>query len=362
MYFLDASVSNPRRRQLILYKSEETYLSRGIGTLTIDIHGLIKVAVPSEKTFRFFFNRFSRDFDPREADLFVAKLDAIEVPVEARRAGVYYIGNKEVYMKRKFGCIALKNMGGKTELLYSGLVDRLYPILNLVRDVVWFKLIRKEYTFLHSSSVELNGKCLLVTGWLGSGKTMVALKLVKEKGASFLADDLVIVGADGKAYAYPIPLKLSLAHASVFNVFPPGVLIKLHAGELLSKVPVIRRKVELVHYASIEEVIPGSQIASCADISYVFVIRKARNEYLKEIEKEDLVRVLVHQAMWERIFWVDRLFIQYAFSDPEFDLVRLSEEERRIVNNAISKAEVFEVGYKKYASESILNALDKLGL
>lgn len=56
-------------------------------------------------------------------------------------------------------------------------------------------------TTLHATLIALNGKGVLLTGKSGSGKSDLALKLIADKGAMLVADDVVVVEKKyGKIY------------------------------------------------------------------------------------------------------------------------------------------------------------------
>lgn len=74
---------------------------------------------------------------------------------------------------------------------------------GLVRPALQIALLRRGHVAVHGTTVESDGRGILVAGWSESGKTETALALM-ERGAGFLTDKWTVVGADGTLTAFPI--------------------------------------------------------------------------------------------------------------------------------------------------------------
>jgi hypothetical protein len=73
----------------------------------------------------------------------------------------------------------------------------------VVRPAIQLALLRRDAVAVHSASVEIGGRAVLVAGWSESGKTETALALM-EAGGGFLSDKWTVLGTDGEASAFPI--------------------------------------------------------------------------------------------------------------------------------------------------------------
>jgi hypothetical protein len=62
---------------------------------------------------------------------------------------------------------------------------------------------------LHSACVELDGVGMLISAETDTGKTGTVLRMVRERGARFLSDDMTIVHPDGRVGCFPKPLTIS---------------------------------------------------------------------------------------------------------------------------------------------------------
>jgi dolichol-phosphate mannosyltransferase len=80
---------------------------------------------------------------------------------------------------------------------------------NVVEALLRFVLVSRGCLLLHSATVELDGHGVMLTARTDTGKTSTILRLLREQGGGFLADDMTIVAPGGHAYCYPKPLTIS---------------------------------------------------------------------------------------------------------------------------------------------------------
>jgi dolichol-phosphate mannosyltransferase len=80
---------------------------------------------------------------------------------------------------------------------------------NVVEALLRFVLVSRDRILLHSATIELAGRGVMLTARTDTGKTGTILRLLREQQGLFLSDDMTIVGPDGQAYSYPKPLTIS---------------------------------------------------------------------------------------------------------------------------------------------------------
>jgi dolichol-phosphate mannosyltransferase len=80
---------------------------------------------------------------------------------------------------------------------------------NVVEALLRFVLVSRDRILLHSATVELDGRGVMLTARTDTGKTGTILRLLREHGGGFLSDDMTIVEPGGWARAYPKPLTIS---------------------------------------------------------------------------------------------------------------------------------------------------------
>jgi hypothetical protein len=130
-------------------------------------------------------------------------------------------------------------------------------------------------------------------------------------------------------------------------------------GELVNKIPYLRRRIEIAHHEEITDLIENSSISENAEIKKVYILQKASMSDLVPINNKQASKILALQNKWERIFWTDRIFIPYGFTDQDFNPTLLEEKERKIIEQSIRKAECYKVYFTKYASDELEKILIK---
>lgn len=80
----------------------------------------------------------------------------------------------------------------------------------LIAVISWILHKDKDMILLHASAVEMNGRCVLFAGNSGSGKTTMAMNLVK-KGAKYISNDLTFMYVRGdKVMVLGVPQKITM--------------------------------------------------------------------------------------------------------------------------------------------------------
>jgi dolichol-phosphate mannosyltransferase len=80
---------------------------------------------------------------------------------------------------------------------------------NVVEALLRFVLVSRGCILLHSATVELDGRGVMLTARTDTGKTSTVLRLLREQRGGFLSDDMTIVEPGGRASCYPKPLTIS---------------------------------------------------------------------------------------------------------------------------------------------------------
>ena len=80
---------------------------------------------------------------------------------------------------------------------------------NIVEALLRFAIVARGHMLLHSACVEIDGRGVLISARTDTGKTGTVLRLLRERGARFLSDDMTILSPDGTAMCFPKPLTIS---------------------------------------------------------------------------------------------------------------------------------------------------------
>lgn len=136
-------------------------------------------------------------------------------PVEApKRSGVFRYGTDDATLyieyKTPVGAprLAISSLGYHPSVRYTPAFERHGDIVPLARAVYRLKLLQTGWPLVHAGAVERDGSAALITAPPDHGKTSTVLSLLGD-GRRFLADDHVLLSADGEVRSYPRPVNLS---------------------------------------------------------------------------------------------------------------------------------------------------------
>ena len=175
---------------------------------TYDVAGLVMVA---------------SEIELRELEMFAASIPEGAADIEVRRgvvgsrlpgkpaveieAGIVtytehlggYLANFSVDLGNTIKVTVGKLLAASPHVVYT----------NVVEALLRFVLVSRGHMLLHSAAFVLDGKGVMLSARTDTGKTAAILRLVRERDAIFLSDDMTIVSVDGTALSYPKPLTIS---------------------------------------------------------------------------------------------------------------------------------------------------------
>jgi dolichol-phosphate mannosyltransferase len=100
---------------------------------------------------------------------------------------------------------------------------------NVVEALLRFVLVSRDHILLHSATIQLDGRGVMLTARTDTGKTGTVLRLLRDHEGAFLSDDMTIVAPDGRALSYPKPLTISSHTLAAVNLraLSPAEQVKL---------------------------------------------------------------------------------------------------------------------------------------
>jgi dolichol-phosphate mannosyltransferase len=123
------------------------------------------------------------------------------------------------------------DLGDPIRITVSPLLARSPHVLytNVIEALLRFVFVSRGRMLLHSACLDMNGTGVMLSAKTDTGKTGTVLRLLREKGGTFLSDDMTIVDTNGTAWCYPKPLTIS---AHTLRAVDPGDLHLLEWGVL----------------------------------------------------------------------------------------------------------------------------------
>jgi hypothetical protein len=80
---------------------------------------------------------------------------------------------------------------------------------NILEALLRFVVADRGRMLLHSACIELDGHGVMLSARTDTGKTSTILRLLRERGGSFLSDDMTIIDSTATAWSFPKPLTIS---------------------------------------------------------------------------------------------------------------------------------------------------------
>ncbi|MCU1689598.1 MAG: hypothetical protein JWN20_1526, partial [Jatrophihabitantaceae bacterium] len=103
------------------------------------------------------------------------------------------------------------DLGDRIDVTVGPLLARSPHVVytNVIEALLRFVLASRGKMLLHSACIELDGKGIMMSARTDTGKTGTILRLLRERGGRFLSDDMTIIDAEARAFAFPKPLTIS---------------------------------------------------------------------------------------------------------------------------------------------------------
>jgi len=103
------------------------------------------------------------------------------------------------------------DLGPRPTIRANWLLTRSQHVLytNVVEPLLRFLLIDRDAVLLHSAGVVDGRGAVLISAPTDTGKTSTVLKLLRHEPWSYLADDMIVLSAAGRAHQFAKPMTLS---------------------------------------------------------------------------------------------------------------------------------------------------------
>lgn len=95
--------------------------------------------------------------------------------------------------------------GEMTEAIVSPLLEKSPYVLykNVIEPLLRWVLVRKGYALVYGGALAINGRSILITAEPEIRKTATLLQTLKHTTCDYMADDVAILGQNGRIYSFP---------------------------------------------------------------------------------------------------------------------------------------------------------------
>lgn len=341
-------------------------------TTYFNIHNIVRFRITTRGLLpRLLSQRLIREYDYFQTD----HLDEVDFAVEIgsfepANDGCHVLEDRQYFVKEGyFYCedsYKLAKWAVELSSIDSGVTRvRIEPNLfgylfvggYIIDFLLRFNANKKGVPFVHGSALSKDGKAYLFPARSGSGKTVLAMKLL-EKGYNLLGDNFVMLD-NGRVLSYPSrmniffynlapPIRKRLGAGTLFFLWLKYLLYRLSFGYAKIFTPV-----------SVQQIF-AEKIRDEARLNKVFLLLPTDAEPgVEALSREDLIASLVLNNKLDG-FPFHNYALEYAYIFPESDLathwVRLAENYRRALGQGAScfKATI--------SDESIFDTLERLSV
>jgi hypothetical protein len=237
-----------------------------------------------------------------------------------------------------------------------------------VRSTLLVKLLYKNYTLLHAGCISKNHRGMLMIAPSNTGKTLTILDLLRDEDSRYLSDDMIVLGRDCTAYAYPSWINLEDVHLPFLEELRGKPIDKNLEQKLknLFKMQKISQNLQYFYKISpiivkIYEIINGMALKSAMvdiydligerariidkeSISTLFFLEKGNKEEVINITDEnEVINRLYNSQRFEFKLYEHPYFLTYSYADPRFRLYDLFETEKKLFGELAKKTEVYMI-------------------
>lgn len=306
-----------------------------------NIHGfVIAVDEGMREAFDLEYWRF-KDSKVNRADMIVEESKESNLPITLRHA--------------KRGISINFNEKGIKQVKYESGVPGDWVLYTIEPFLNW-----KDKCLLHCGAVEKDGKAIIFPAEGGVGKTTMAMHLVR-KGYSYLSDDWLIIGREGKAY----PLFKTL-HLYDYNLKRDGKvsrkilgtgkyyynLLKIYALDLFQAVipgrysKIIAERLKPVFSVDVSDINDKAKLGKVSNISKVFWLKKnekLKRPVLRKISAKEVAEKMPYITLLETNHFFKN-YLQWAYGNGENEEIenRL-EHDRKVMEECFKNSEVYEL-------------------
>lgn len=216
---------------------------------------------------------------------------------------------------------------------------------NVIEPILHIHMLNNGQTFLHASGVVSDSEdAILFTGWGGVGKSSACVQLVNQGDWKYLADDVIIINADGEAYCYPKKVLL-YGYNTDGNPNLDRTLLK---NDLMNKASWnLRKKIlggaKVRRRISPELLFGRDKIGTEGKISKVFYLLKSNSEEssVQEITSEEMAErsVSVIAYIFKRFYEVINAI--HAVNPKNPSLEEILEKNKLIYGKAFENSDCY---------------------
>ncbi|MFX0195626.1 MAG: hypothetical protein ACFFCW_05835 [Candidatus Hodarchaeota archaeon] len=343
--------------------------------LRFNIHGIILDVQNGSKQLRNYLRKeleFFLNEEKKEPDIRIDFISRLALPSKLKSIGnLAEYGNNKFFIRLQASRVLFPfyNIGKKMEIKSEVSIPLNRVLESIIEPAVYFKLLTKNFAFIHSSAVFFRKIGIIFPAWTYAGKTELLFEFMK-KGAHFMSDDWTFVSDSGNIFAYPRPIWI---YSRNFRYFTEIL------GKLSSKSFVPKRKkfslrssissLEGAHRISFYDAFPSAPTQMKCNLSIIVHLLRYKGKGISIVREDPdvIVERIISMTKYARMSYFLPFYALYKFAFPKKrnPIIESAEEvERKILQKAFRKKPVYSlkipiIANPSYVCDILLDTLFK---
>jgi len=322
--------------------------------LRFDIHGIIVDVYNESKKLRNYLGEqldyFLSEID-EESDIRIDFVSHLATPSKLKSIGnLASFGNNKFFIRLHTSrvLLPLHNMGRKIDIKSEVSVPLNKILESIIEPAVYFRLLTKNFVFIHSLAVFFNKTGIIFPAWTHAGKTELLFEFMK-KDAHFMSDDWTFVSDSGKIYAYPRPIQI---HPHTFRYLSKNSA-KFDTNNFVLRIKKLSWKSfisssEQTRSISIYDAFPNALIRKECNLDIIIHLLRYRGEKILVVEEDPnvIIEKTLSITKYARLHYFLPFYALYKFAFPKKrnPIIETAEEvERKILKKAFRGKPVYSL-------------------
>jgi hypothetical protein len=232
-------------------------------------------------------------------------------------------------------------------------IGNVHSVGWLMRDFTNLALLANNYALLHTAALKFENKVVLIFGLSNTGKTTTIFSLVKERGAQFYGDDLVVTDGS-KLYACPH------TGANINSKDGPGIKYRLEQT-LRRGLPFFENIAGTLSY-SISDALGAENVAEPEAVTDIIIMRRAADPDTEVIDSQRAARLMLASNRTEFTFASSPLFSAAEYFETGLNTNNVIANEEKLFKQLANQTTChYAQGDVRYLGEVVRKILSLPG-